>query len=201
MDSWPKILGKFLSQTRTSDLKTASYPKQWAGLKLRVSFGQGVVARVPWMAFIAPEMQVSKGFYPVYLFYREQDTLILAYGVSETEEFAKKWPSEIVNDTQTIKEFFSKDVPRYGDSFVYKAYKISFSNDTIQYTYPNGRVAADRDLETDLSRVIEYFKKVVSNEISKPDSAIGQGVFYMENNLRTSSSTIGIRLNSARSIA
>jgi Endonuclease NucS/MrcB-like, N-terminal domain len=183
VDNWPRILGKFLSQARTPELKTASYPKQWAGLKLRVSFGQGVAARVPWIAFIAPEMQVSKGFYPVYLFYREQGTLILAYGVSETEEFAKKWPSEIVNDTQTIKEFFGKEVPRYGDSFVYKAYKITFDRETIQYTYPNGRVASDRDLETDLSRVVEYFKKVVSNEITKPDSAIGQGVFYMEKQL------------------
>ena len=183
MDNWPKILGKFLLQTQSGDLKTATYLKLWAGLKLRVSFGQGVTARVPWIAFIAPEMQVSKGFYPVYLFYRESSTLILAYGVSETEEFAKKWPSEIINDTQTIKEFFGKDVPRYGDSFVYKAYKISFDKDRIQYTYPNGRFASDKELETDLSRVIEYFKRVVSNEITKPDSAIGQGVFYMEKQL------------------
>ncbi len=135
------------------------------------------------MAFIAPEMQVSKGFYPVYLYYREFQTLILAYGVSETEEFVKKWPPEIVKETPTINEFFGKDVPRYGDSFVYKAYKITFEKDKIQYTYPNGHVASDRDLETDLSRVIDYFKKVVSNELTKPDSAIGQGVFYLEKQL------------------
>ena len=183
MDNWPKVLGRFLQQTQTSDLKFATYPKRWGGLKLRVSFGQGVAARVPWMAFIAPEMQVSKGFYPVYLFYRDFGTLILAYGVSETEEFAKKWPSEIVNDTQTIKEFFGKDVPRYGDSFVYKAYKVVLAKDGIQYTYPNGKMANDKDLEVDLSRVIEYFKKVVSSEITKPDSAFGQGVFYMEKQL------------------
>ena len=183
MDNWPAILGKFLSQTQTGDLKTATYPKQWGGLKLRVSFGQGVAARVPWMAFIAPEMQVSKGFYPVYLFYRELDTLVLAYGVSETEEFAKRWPSEIINDTQTIKEFFGRDVPRYGDSFVYKAYKVSSNNGVIQYTYPNGRPVSDKELETDLSRIIEYFKKVVSTEVTKPDSPIGQGIFYMEKQL------------------
>jgi len=183
VDNWPAILGKFLSQTQTGDLKTATYPKQWGGLKLRVSFGQGVAARVPWMAFIAPEMQVSKGFYPVYLFYRELDTLVLAYGVSETEEFAKRWPSEIINDTQTIKEFFGRDVPRYGDSFVYKAYKVSSNNGVIQYTYPNGRPVSDKELETDLSRIIEYFKKVVSTEVTKPDSPIGQGIFYMEKQL------------------
>lgn len=183
MDSWPKILGKFLLQTQTGDLKFATYPKQWGGLKLRVSFGQGVAARVPWMAFIAPEMQVSKGFYPVYLYYREFQTLILAYGISETEEFAKKWPSEIVNDTQTIRDYFDKEVPRYGDSLVYKAYKVNFAKEKLQYVYPNGRLASDRELETDLSRVTEYFKRVVSSEITKPDSAFGQGIFYMEKQL------------------
>ncbi|GEM_PF-958049 len=183
MDNWPSILGKFLFQTRSGDLKFATYPKEWQGLKLRVSFGQGVAARVPWMAFIASEMQVSKGFYPVYLFYRELDTLVLAYGVSETEEFAKKWPPEIVNDTQTIREFFGKDVPRYGDSFVYKAYKVSLDEGVVQYTSPNGKPVSDKDLEVDLSRIIEYFKKVVSTEVAKPDSAIGQGIFYMEKQL------------------
>ena len=150
---------------------------------MRVSFGQGVAARVPWIAFIAPEMQVSKGFYPVYLFYRDLGTLVLAYGVSETEEFAKKWPSEIVNDTQTIREFFGKDVPRYGDSFVCKAYKVAFHQGAIRYTYPNGRDASEKDLESDILRIIEYFKKVVSNEITRPDSDIGQGVFYLEKQL------------------
>ena len=183
MDRWPVILEKFLLQTQSGDLKTASYPKEWGGLKLRVSFGQGVAARVPWIAFIAPEMQVSKGFYPVYLFYRDLGTLVLAYGVSETEEFAKKWPSEIVNDTQTIRDFFGKEVPRYGDSFVCKAYKVAFNQGAIQYTYPNGRYASEKDLESDILRIIEYFKKVVSSEITRPDSDIGQGVFYLEKQL------------------
>jgi Endonuclease NucS C-terminal domain/MrcB-like, N-terminal domain len=183
VESWSSVLGKFLFQTQTGELKTASYPKEWGGLKLRVSFGQGVAARVPWVAFIAPEMQVSKGFYPVYLYYREFNTLILAYGVSETEEFAKKWPSEIVNDVPTIRDFFGKDIPRYGGSFVYKAYKISFNNRAIQYLYPNGRTASASDLESDLSRIVDYFKKVVANEVTKPDSPIGQGVFYLEKQL------------------
>jgi len=32
------------------------------------------------MAFIAPEMAVSRVFYPVYLYYKDLGTLILAYG-------------------------------------------------------------------------------------------------------------------------
>ena len=39
---------------------------------MKVSFGQGVPARVSWISFLAPEMQTSNGFYPVYLFYKKE---------------------------------------------------------------------------------------------------------------------------------
>lgn len=97
-NTWPKILDSFIRQaTEGKDLKTSVYPKEYGNLKVRVSFGMGAPARVPWIAFIAPEMQVSKGFYPVYLYYKELTTLILAYGVSETEEFGESWPAEMEN--------------------------------------------------------------------------------------------------------
>jgi 5-methylcytosine-specific restriction enzyme B len=92
-------------------LKTSSYPKEWDDLHLEVSFGMGTPAHVPWIAFLGPEMKVSWGFYPVYLYYKALNTLILAYGISETEEFSKTWPPEIMNSTTTITGFFNKDVP------------------------------------------------------------------------------------------
>ena len=48
-----------------------SYPKEYMDLKMRVSFGKGVPARVTWISFLAPEMQTMEGFYPVYLFYKK----------------------------------------------------------------------------------------------------------------------------------
>lgn len=184
MNNWSTTLSTFLLQTQNKDLKTSSYPKEWSDLKMRVSFGMGAPARVPWIAFIAPEMQVSKGFYPVYLYYKELNTLILAYGISETEEFAETWPVEIMNSTSTITAFFDKDVPRYGDSFVFKAYKIDFSSGRIQFKNPeNGEVATEKDLESDLVTILDYYKKVVSIEIKKEDSPLGQGIFYMEKQL------------------
>jgi len=184
MNNWSTILSTFLLQTQNKDLKTSSYPKEWSDLKMRVSFGMGAPARVPWIAFIAPEMQVSKGFYPVYLYYKELNTLILAYGISETEEFAKTWPVEIMNSSSTITAFFDKDVPRYGDSFVFKAYKIDFSNGKIQFKNPdNGEAVTEKDLESDLATILDYYKKVVSIEIKKEDSPLGQGIFYMEKQL------------------
>jgi 5-methylcytosine-specific restriction protein B len=64
MENWNEILSKFILQAHAGDLKTSAYPKEWGDLKTKVSFGMGAPARVPWIAFVAPEMQVSKGFYP-----------------------------------------------------------------------------------------------------------------------------------------
>lgn len=184
MDNWATTLNKFLLQAQTKDLKFSSYPKEWSDLKLRVSFGMGVPARIPWIAFIAPEMQVSNGFYPVYLYYREFNTLILAYGISETKEFSETWPVEVMNSSNTIEAFFDKDVPRYGDSFVFKAYRITLIDGKVQYMYPEtGSSVTEKDLESDLASILNYYKKTVSIEIKKEDSTLSQGLFYMEKEL------------------
>lgn len=68
MGNFLKILNLFVDQATTGDLKTSPYPKEWSNLGMRISFGMGAPARVPWIAFVAPEMHVSRGFYPVYLY-------------------------------------------------------------------------------------------------------------------------------------
>jgi len=80
--NWPQILNEFLIQAEKGDLKTASYPKEWSDLRTKFSFGMGAPARVPWVAFLAPGMEVSNGYYPVYLYYKQLKTLVLAYGIS-----------------------------------------------------------------------------------------------------------------------
>jgi len=74
--------------------------------------------RVPWIALIEPEMAVNKGVYPVYLYYKQLYTIILAYGISETEEFGESWPVEIMNSTQKISSCFDENVPRYRDLYI-----------------------------------------------------------------------------------
>jgi len=183
-NKWVNILSDFLKQSKAGDLKTSQYPKEWSNLKTKVSFGMGAPARIPWIAFIAPEMQVSKGFYPVYLYYKELETLILAYGISETAEFDKSWPAEIMNSTQTVEGFFDRDVPRYGDSFVFKAYKISIEDNAVKITYSDSEeVATEKDLESDLETILEYYKKAVSIPSTSTISDHGQGLFYMEKQL------------------
>lgn len=150
-----QVLDTFLLQAQKGDdLKTSSYPKEWNGLRMRVSFGMGAPARVPWVAFVAPEMEVSKGFYPVYLYYKDFDTLVLAYGISETESPQRTWPAEIMNSTQTIQALFDKEVPRYGDSYVFKAYKVNVGPEKIEYTYvDNNKIATEKDVESDLETI------------------------------------------------
>lgn len=184
METWFQILDKFMVQAREGSLKTLSYPAEWDNLKMKVSFGMGAPARIPWIAFTAPEMQVSNGFYPVYLYYKEQETLILSYGVSETQEFDKTWPAEILNSTQTIEGYFDKKVPRYGDSFVFKAYKIKINKGQIEYRYAEeDKPATETDLQSDLQTILDYYKKAVSIEISSPDSTLNQGRFLLEKHL------------------
>jgi hypothetical protein len=185
MNNWPTLLTNFLKQAREGkDLKVSSYPKEYGGLKMRVSFGMGAPARIPWIAFVAPEMQVSKGFYPVYLYYKDFNSLILAYGVSETEDFKETWPSEVMSSAVTINSFFKQDVPRYGDSFVFKAYKVIHSNEGAQIIgYENGTSLSKQEIEDDLSRILDYYKKAVSIKATSPDSFDSKGRFFMEKQL------------------
>lgn len=184
MDNWLKTLNMFVIQSHQSDLKTSAYPKEWSDLRLRVSFGMGEPARIPWIAFITPEMAVSKGFYPVYLYYKALETLILAYGISETEEYATSWPSEIMNSATTITAHFDKDIPRYGDSFVFKSYKIKLVQNNVQYLYTDSKIeASQKDIESDLSTILEYYKRIVTRTPPSVVPEISQGLFYMEKQL------------------
>ena len=76
MENINSILENFILQSKTNNLKVLNYPKIFADLKMKVSFGQGVPARVSWISFLAQEMQTSNGFYPVYLFYKNENKLI-----------------------------------------------------------------------------------------------------------------------------
>ncbi|MEX2054016.1 MAG: DUF3578 domain-containing protein, partial [Candidatus Colwellbacteria bacterium] len=80
MDYYPE-LEKFILQAQEGDLKTKDYTKSIGPLSVRVSFGQGASARVPWIAFLNRTQNVQKGIYPVILYYKSKDTLIFAYGV------------------------------------------------------------------------------------------------------------------------
>lgn len=184
MNSLLNILNNFVNQSQTKDLKSFSYPKEWNDLNMKVSFGMGTPARIPWIGLRAEGQEISRGINPVYLYYKDLKILVLAYGVSETEIAPQSWPAEIINSTPTISAFFDKEVPRYGDSFVFKAYKVEANKNNIKYIYINeNKESTEADLNSDLKVITDYYKKILSIESSKVGSDINQGLFYMEKQL------------------
>jgi len=182
MNNFVEILNEFLKQSKTDNLKWSAYPKEYEDLNMKVSFGQGVPARVSWISFLAPEMQTSNGYYPVYLYYKNENKLILAYGISETSEYPQTWPSEITSNTVKIKDYLPNP-PRYGESYVFKSYKIEILNNDIGYLDDEDNALDFKQIETDLFQIINLYKKFVSIEIKNESSPINQGLFYMEKQL------------------
>lgn len=120
-------LHKFLMQAGRGDqLSTQSFVREYRGLRVKVSFGQGAFARVPWMALLGGEQRVSKGIYPVLLLFKSEGHLLLCYGISETEEPDISWAG--MEGKRTVTEWFQSQVgrppPRYGRSFVEQAYAV-----------------------------------------------------------------------------
>ena len=122
------FLKRFIVQANAEvDLTTRHYLRNYRNLNVKVSFGQGVFARIPWISLLAEGQTTSHGIYPVFLYYKALGVLVLAKGISETEKPHVEWKnidsSETVNDY--LVRLFNTTPDRYGDSYVYKAYKVN----------------------------------------------------------------------------
>lgn len=153
--SYYQELKKFLDQSKTTALGTMGYLNNFKGLSVKISFGKGNQARVPWIAFLNEDNNVQNGIYPVYLYYKEKDLLILAYGVSETNKPDRKW--NITNE-KTIEEYFNINSlgkpDRYENSLVFKAY-----NTNLQMN--------EREIDSDLNELITIYKNS-KHEFTRP---------------------------------
>jgi 5-methylcytosine-specific restriction protein B len=144
-----EILDNFLKQAKTDNLKTSDYPRYYSDLILKVSFGQGTPARIPWISFLGNNQKTSQGIYPVYHYHKKIDKLILAYGISETYKPKISW--NLPKDSQKIKDYFESlgtKPERYGDSFVFNVYNTQSPLDWNQ-------------IENDLSQIIREYKEVL----------------------------------------
>jgi hypothetical protein len=148
---------------------------------MKVSFGMGMAARVPWISFTAPGMSASNGYFPVYLFYKEQNVLVLSYGISETSEAAVNWTTEI----QESKVLISNKVPgaaRYGNSYVHKTYSPKVVGNSVTFI-DDGKEIGPENLDKDLLDITNYYKKTLEIEVKTEGSIISSGLFYMEQQL------------------
>lgn len=148
MINYSEQLRDFLNQAQTANLKTKHFENRLGELQVKVSFGQGVEARIPWISFLKEPNTTSDGIYPVYLLFKKDRLLILAYGISETNIPKVNWKVENVS---TINDFllsngYSKP-ERYGNSFVFKTYKID-------------NLPINEILNKDLEELINIYSKI-----------------------------------------
>lgn len=154
---YPELI-KFLEQSKTDNLKHAHYKKQHLGLKMKVSFGMAISAKIPWISFLGEGQETQNGIYPVYLLYKSKQKLILTYGISETNPPLTQWSFK--NKKNTIAEYFNNNglgqPERYGNSYVFKVYDVN--------SLPEKEV-----IENDLSQIISEYKNILNTKSDRKD--------------------------------
>jgi hypothetical protein len=174
------FLDDFVKQTKTGGQKVKHYPKDFSNLRLRVSFGQGTLSKIPWVMVIAPDVGTSNGYYPVYLFYKQENILILAYGIGESFE-ADSWNSEIHSSKQRIDEFIDKPF-RYGNSYVCQHYEPIVNGEEVKYLR-DGKEVSKKQMTGELDSLVDYYKECMDIDLKDETSVISSGLFYMEQQL------------------
>lgn len=174
-------LKEFLQQAQTGSLKTAHYPKEFDSYLMKVSFGQGAPARVPWISFVTAGMSTSNGFYPVYLYYKDQGKLVLAFGISETNDFGQTWNPDTIGESPLIRDVIDSP-PRYGDSWAFRVYDVQLVDGDVTIS-SDGNLLDLNSLQNDLSQILQSFALNLDEALIKEDSPVSAGLFYMEKQL------------------
>ena len=176
-ESYFDELLKFLEQSKTNELKISNFKKAYLGLKVKVSFGMGVPAKIPWISFLRDDVSTSDGIYPGYLYFKKEKLLILSYCISETNKSIYQWP--LTNPT-TINKFFEQKyltTPyRYGKSYIFK-------------TYNTENLPTKNIIDGDLNEIINFYKSLTLEEnnlqLSKSDINIQKSITFEETNINT----------------
>ena len=177
-----QFLEDFIKQAHTDNLKTKGlFPTSFGDLELRVSFGQGNPAKVPWLGFLASGMSISNGYYPVYLYFKEEAALVLAYGISETKDFGVSWDEQIIEAKDLVSQAI-QNPPRYGDSYVFRKYSVQ-NNAGVWEVKKDGKAATSDELQRDIEELFSQYRKCVDIEVSDKSSDLSRGLFYMEKQL------------------
>jgi len=183
------FLEEFISQSKSDNLKTSHFPSTYGVLDFKVSFGMGMPAKISWVAIYNDEIRINKGFHPVYLYYKKQGVLILAYGIMEKFVDEITWGTEITHSKKTISSFFSEALGekpfRYGDSYVHTVYNVNQTGDSMNIQRWNEDSAlSGEELKTDLDDLVNYYlKEIDPNKRIIGDSPLPTNLFYMENQL------------------
>ena len=159
---------KHLSFKGNSTTFTANMPTTYSGLTVKVSYGKGNWADITWIGFLGKGQQIQKGIYPVLLYYRKVNVLVLAYGVSATFPPTYNWS---LNNPITIKEYFKKHAiktsHKYDDSYIFSVYSGSSFNQSI-----------DNDLNVLIQQYSSFManKQIINNPTVSPITTSGKQI-------------------------
>jgi len=130
--------------------------KVYDGLSVEAKVGAGRASRIPWISFLSGYDSVKKGIYPVYLYFKEKNLLILAYGISESNTPDRSWN---LKNGKTIKDYFTENglgkPTSYGGSFIYKAYDLK-------------KELVEHQVDEDLNSLISIYKAIAPNKLQAP---------------------------------
>ena len=102
------------------------YPKEYDGLEVRVSFGNGNKAKVKWFGFFGEGHTPQNGYYPTFLFYEDENKLMLVYGISSTKklDIEDVWDENIRKTKKQIKDYKLQHSKKndYSKSYVHHYY-------------------------------------------------------------------------------
>jgi len=148
------LINRFIQQAdKAKDLSAGHYPKSFCGLKVKVSFGQGNFARIPWISLLGLDQKTQKGIYPGFLYYKSNRVLLLTYGISETTQPEIEWNN--ISGKQMIGQYlqdkYGVSPERYANSYVFAAYKVPTELNPKQFT-------------KDLDKLIWEYQKVMEGQ-------------------------------------
>lgn len=172
---------EYLRQANDGSLKTAHFPKEYGSFRMKVSFGQGTPTKVPWVSFLEQGMSTSNGYFPVFLFYKEDSKLVLSFGISETNEFGATWKSSILKDAPKVSEVIPSP-PRYGESWVFRAYDVDYSDNVVSISDGRGNLN-EQQVESDLQEILSLYRQNLDVSLGDVESPRSAGLFYMEKQL------------------
>lgn len=171
-DFVPNLLNKFIKQAdEQTSLVTKDYPKKFCNLEVNVGFGQGNFSKVPWITFLGYGQKTQEGIYPVYLYYKTIDVLVLAYGISTNRSPSTSWNN--VDAKETIRDHLSRvfnhTLDKFGFSYVFNAYQLPKDFTEIEFS-------------SDLDTIIEEFHNLMQGKEDVIPDSNGEETMYETSN-------------------
>lgn len=153
-----QIIGNGITQVATDFIRANK--GSYKNTNIEISYGVGRSTAIPWIAYLDKNQKVKNGVYPVFLYYKENNIMILAYGVSEATVPNLQWNTK--KGLQSVKDYFAESLnikaKNYGDSLVYKVYDAA--------NLPSQEV-----LDKDLDSVLVEYEELLNNG-QKKDNVI-----------------------------